>query len=651
MRAGLVESVGVSRDSLGAADLAAGRLRILSSWDIVASYRHISHGFDPVFDESSRILVLGSFPSVLSRRNDFYYGNPQNRFWRVMAACLGRPVPPNEGELLSPSCMRGVAVPEKGPAQSITAAPPGSDPAFAPASALPGIEPAAVQASDSAPEPALATLEQSIAAKRSLLLRGGIALWDVIESCDIKGSSDASIKNVIPVDVSRVLSGAKISAVICNGATAGRLYRRYLEWEVGLAAHVLPSTSPANAAWSLERLTQRWQDELSMLFEAVRSGEMPAVCGVGRTVAPASDAGEPATPAVLGEPAVPAVLGELAAPAAPAFASASDAPAPAPATAPASVTADAPAPVAVLSEPPDSRPAVDYAVVRVPTPPASNWAVHKSMQGNKRKDTKPELLMREKLREAGLGGYRLQWKVPGHPDISWPGKRVAVEVRGCYWHRCPHCKPSVPKRNVWYWEAKFARNVQRDAENLAALEAMGWRVHVVWECQLKKDALAGTMGKLLPQLALELGKPLKIPAAPADEAAPAASESPAPAVPVSVVPADEAAPSAPVDEAAPARKRHFMYVLECGDASLYTGYTTDVQARLAVHRAGKGAKYTRTRGPLNVLAWAEFATKHEAMSAEARFKRLSRDRKDELLAKASAPGSDFATILREEFGL
>ena len=152
-------------------------------------YQHIEHGFEPVFDERSRVLVLGSFPSVLSRANAFYYGNPQNRFWRVMAVCLGAPVPPNEGDSLASG------------------------------------------------EPA--TLDASVAAKRSMLLNGGVALWDVIESCDIKGSSDASIK---------------------NGGTAGRLYKRYLQERTGLPAIVLPSTSPANAAWRLERLVERWSE-------------------------------------------------------------------------------------------------------------------------------------------------------------------------------------------------------------------------------------------------------------------------------------------------------------------------------------------------------------------------------------------------------
>ena len=130
-------------------------------------YQHIEHGFEPVFDERSRVLVLGSFPSVLSRANAFYYGNPQNRFWRVMAACLGVPVPPNEGDSLASG------------------------------------------------EPA--TLDASVAAKRAMLLNGGVALWDVIESCDIKGSSDASIKNVVPNDLSVILSTANITHVCTNG--------------------------------------------------------------------------------------------------------------------------------------------------------------------------------------------------------------------------------------------------------------------------------------------------------------------------------------------------------------------------------------------------------------------------------------------------
>ena len=582
----------------------------------MASYQHISHGFEPVFDERSRILVLGSFPSVLSRENAFYYGNPQNRFWRVMAACLSEPVPQNEGGL--------------------------SD--------------------DGRP----LTLEESIAAKKRMLLEHGIALWDVIASCDIKGSSDASIKNAVPAQVERVLEEAHIGAVICNGGTAGRLYKRYLQWQVGLAAHVLPSTSPANAAWQLERLTARWQEALLPLLDAAETGalgEVPSPSSVKRGFVTAkAQAAKQSGANGANSKRQAARSGDIAAGSA------------------MRLTADGAAENEATGE---SR--VDVVTVRVPSPPASNYAVHKSMQGNKRANTKPELLVRKRLRKAGLTGYRLQWKVPGHPDIAWPGKRVAIEVRGCFWHRCPHCKPSAPKKNVEYWEAKFARNVERDTENVHKLEEMGWRVHVIWECQLKKNAIDATMADLLPKLAAELGKELvddsdwataqndgdrneraanaqakrtldTSRAADSTEAGGAAG-----ATRCSTSPQNDKDPCAEAPDASASEhrddathtmaKRHFMYVIECADGSLYTGYSPDVQARFAAHQAGTGAKYTRGRGPLNLLDVAEFATKHDAMSAEYRFKRLSRDRKDELLAKAAEPEADFAKLLQEEFGL
>ena len=155
-----------------------------------------------------------------------------------------------------------------------------------------------------------------------------------------------------------------------------------------------------------------------------------------------------------------------------------------------------------------SRPALP-APMRLKAPPATNENVRKSMLGNRRSNTKPELLVRQRLRAAGLTGYRLQWKVPGHPDVAWPGKRVAVFVNGCFWHRCPRCKPSMPKSNVEYWAVKFQRNVERDERSRAELEQMGWTVHVIWECQLKKKTIDATMADLLPQLAEELGKELK----------------------------------------------------------------------------------------------------------------------------------------------
>ncbi len=142
--------------------------------------------------------------------------------------------------------------------------------------------------------------------------------------------------------------------------------------------------------------------------------------------------------------------------------------------------------------------------------PMTTEAVRKSMQGNKRSDTKPELLVRKRLREAGLTGYRLQWKVPGRPDVAWPGKKVALLVNGCFWHRCPKCNLPMPKGNVQYWSVKFDTNVERDKRNLRELEALGWKVHVIWECELKRKCIDDTFDALLPVLAEELGKELRV---------------------------------------------------------------------------------------------------------------------------------------------
>ena len=153
----------------------------------------VSHPFPPVWDTQSRILILGSFPSVLSRKNHFYYGNPQNRFWRVLATLYQCPIP------------------------------------------------------------------QTVSEKRALLAHTHIALWDVIASCTLHGSSDASIRNAVPNDLSPLLHRAPIRAIFTNGATADTLYRRYLFAQTGILAVRLPSTSPANAAWSLQRLCDAWQ--------------------------------------------------------------------------------------------------------------------------------------------------------------------------------------------------------------------------------------------------------------------------------------------------------------------------------------------------------------------------------------------------------
>ena len=151
------------------------------------------HPIAPVYDGKSRILILGSFPSVKSREQGFFYGHPQTRFWRVTAAVLGDEVPGT--------------VPER----------------------------------------------------RAFLLRHGIALWDVIAACEISGSSDASIRDARVNDLRPILEVAPIRAIFVNGQTAAKLYRCYTEPVTGRPAAVLPSTSPANASWSLERLIEAWR--------------------------------------------------------------------------------------------------------------------------------------------------------------------------------------------------------------------------------------------------------------------------------------------------------------------------------------------------------------------------------------------------------
>lgn len=157
-------------------------------------YTHVSHDFEPVFDENSKVLILGTFPSVKSRENQFYYGHPQNRFWKVIAGLTESEVP------------------------------------------------------------------QTIEEKKKLLLEHGIAIWDVIESCDIIGSSDSSIKNVVPADIERVVANSKIQNIYANGGTAKKLYEKYSQKKTGREIIGLPSTSPANAAYSLERLLECWQE-------------------------------------------------------------------------------------------------------------------------------------------------------------------------------------------------------------------------------------------------------------------------------------------------------------------------------------------------------------------------------------------------------
>ncbi len=154
----------------------------------------IIHPIEPIFDNNSRILILGSFPSVKSREQGFFYGHPQNRFWKVLAAVFKDDVP--------------VTIPEK----------------------------------------------------KAFLLHNHIAVWDVIHSCEIQGSSDSSIRNVTANDLRPLLETADIQGIFVNGKTAEKLYQKYMEPVCGREAVYLPSTSPANAAWSLDRLTEVWRN-------------------------------------------------------------------------------------------------------------------------------------------------------------------------------------------------------------------------------------------------------------------------------------------------------------------------------------------------------------------------------------------------------
>ena len=151
------------------------------------------HPITPVYNENSKILILGSFPSVKSREEGFFYGHPQNRFWKVLAAVFEMDVP------------------------------------------------------------------MSIADKKKFLLENKVAVWDVIHSCDIVGSSDSSIKNVIANDLGVILDIADIKNIYVNGMKAEQLYKKYIFPQINREAICLPSTSPANAAWSMERLVDVWK--------------------------------------------------------------------------------------------------------------------------------------------------------------------------------------------------------------------------------------------------------------------------------------------------------------------------------------------------------------------------------------------------------
>jgi len=138
---------------------------------------------------------------------------------------------------------------------------------------------------------------------------------------------------------------------------------------------------------------------------------------------------------------------------------------------------------------------------RAPVPKKASTS--RVMSANVGKNTKPEILFRKALWSAGIRGYRLHWKkVPGRPDIAFPGKKLAVFINGCFWHRCPKCKLPLPKSNKKFWKEKFDRNVERDKKKRRLLKSKGWRTITIWECELQKnpnkcvDRVAGKLAEL-----------------------------------------------------------------------------------------------------------------------------------------------------------
>lgn len=132
------------------------------------------------------------------------------------------------------------------------------------------------------------------------------------------------------------------------------------------------------------------------------------------------------------------------------------------------------------------------------SPIPKNETVSRVMSANKEKNTGPELTVRRALWRNGIRGYRLHSKkVIGKPDVAFIGKKIAVFIHGCFWHRCPYCKLPLPKSNPEYWKLKFERNIGRDKRNLRILKSNGWKVVIIWECEIKHslDKVVGRISK------------------------------------------------------------------------------------------------------------------------------------------------------------
>ena len=156
---------------------------------------HIVHPFEPFFRADSKILIVGSLPSVKSRENGFYYGHPQNRFWKMLAQIFAESMP------------------------------------------------------------------ISIEEKQQFLAKHKIAVYDSIKECTINGSSDSSIRNVIPSDIAKIVFSSQITKILANGKTAAKYFLKYQNQNLCQMLKTLPSTSPANAAFSIEKLVEIWEKE------------------------------------------------------------------------------------------------------------------------------------------------------------------------------------------------------------------------------------------------------------------------------------------------------------------------------------------------------------------------------------------------------
>jgi DNA mismatch endonuclease (patch repair protein) len=122
------------------------------------------------------------------------------------------------------------------------------------------------------------------------------------------------------------------------------------------------------------------------------------------------------------------------------------------------------------------------------SPIPDNESTSKIMSAIKDRNTNPELFLRKELWKNGIRGYRVNWKkLPGKPDIAFPGKKIAVFINGCFWHRCPYCNPPLPKSHSKFWANKFEKNIERDKKIINQLKTIDWESIVIWECQIKND--------------------------------------------------------------------------------------------------------------------------------------------------------------------